>query len=154
MNALITALCLCGLFVPTAIGVGISMLLVRWVGNWAYVLGWLVPVLALIGLYAIYGVWIRITPCEPAGSLACGEPLAYALILFLGVLCLTALGNALAQGAVFFYLRAQPPPQAYPEEEYAPEAYEGLEGYEGTAGYPPAAGYEEPPPFGTPSVPE
>lgn len=108
MNGLTIVLCLCALFVPTAIGVGITLLLVRSAGIWAYVVGWLVPVLALIGVYAAFDIYTRATPCEPAGSLACGEPLAYALVLFLGVFCLTALANALAQGAVFVYLRAHP----------------------------------------------
>jgi hypothetical protein len=50
---------------------------------------------------------MRATPCEPAGSLTCGELVAYALIVFVGVLGLTAVVNTIAQVAMFLFLRTQ-----------------------------------------------
>ena len=106
-STLFPLVCLCVLFMPTVFGVAITLIFERWLGVVAYVLGWLVPIIALITLYILYDIWIRATPCEPTGSLACGEPLAYALILFVAVLCLTALANALAQVAAFFFLQGR-----------------------------------------------
>ncbi len=107
MESYLSLLCLCAFFVPTAVGVGITLLLEKYLGVWSYLVGWALPVILLVGLYAVYDVYMRATPCEPAESLACGEPLAYALLLFIALLCLTVFANAFAQGAVYFYLRAR-----------------------------------------------
>lgn len=107
MDSLISFLCLCSFFVPTAFGVGITLLLERSIGVWAYLVGWLLPLILLIGLYVAYALWMRATPCEPAGSLGCGEAAAYTLILFIGIFALTAIVNAIAQAAMFLVLRAR-----------------------------------------------
>jgi hypothetical protein len=140
-----TALCCFTLLISAAIGAAISFFGERYAGRWAYVIGWFVPV-AILGLaYILYFAYVRATPCQPVGSLSCGEPLIAAFGLFTGVLCLTALGNAVAQLAVYMYHRqgrvepyavaepyatpdpyAQPdpyaPPDAYAPQEYAPPA--------------------------------
>jgi hypothetical protein len=84
MDSLISFLCLCSFFVPSAFGVGLTLLLERSFGVRAYWIGWLLPLILLTGLYGADILWMRATPCEPAGSLECGEPAAYALILFVG----------------------------------------------------------------------
>ncbi len=93
--------------VPTALGIGVTLLLKRSIGVWAYVVGWLFPLIVLLGLYMAFALRMRAMPCEPAGSLACGEFVAYTLILFVGVLGLTAVVNAIAQLAMFLFLRAR-----------------------------------------------
>ncbi len=71
--------------------------------------------IVLFGLYVAFDLWTRATPCEPAGSLACGESAAYALIIFAGVLGLTAIANAIAQVAMFLFLRARRRAQSTPD---------------------------------------
>ncbi|MBI4673315.1 MAG: hypothetical protein HY741_16820 [Chloroflexi bacterium] len=112
MDLFLSLLCFGAFFVPTFIGVGVTLLVEKYLGVWAYLVGWALPVILLIGLYAVYDVYLRATPCEPAASLACGEPLAYAFVLFIALLCLTVFANALAQGAVYFFLRARRQPVA------------------------------------------
>ena len=99
---------LCALLVPTALGVGVTLLLKRFIGGWAYVVGWFFPLIALFGLYMAFVLRMRATPCEPAGSLACGELVAYALMLLVGVLGLTVVVNTIAHVAMFLFLRARP----------------------------------------------
>ena len=36
---------LCALLVPTALGVSVTLLLKRFIGGWAYVVGWLFPLI-------------------------------------------------------------------------------------------------------------
>lgn len=117
MESYLSLLCLCAFLVPTAIGVGITLALEKYLGIWSYLVGWALPVILLVGLYAVYDVYMRATPCEPADSLACGEPLAYAFLLFIALMCLTVFANAFAQGAVYLFLRArrQAPPGPAPE---------------------------------------
>lgn len=112
MDALLTLLCIVSLLVPAALGVGITFLLERFLGRWAYVAGGLLPVIVFTGLYTLYHIWIRATPCEPVGSLACGEPLSIAFFLFVAILIVVMLANALAQGALYLFLhpRETPPP--------------------------------------------
>jgi hypothetical protein len=107
MDSLISFLCLCSFFVPTLFGVAVALLLKRSLKGWAYLVGWLAPLLLLFGLFAIYVLWIWATPCEPVGSLECGEPVAYAFILFAGVFALTAIANAIAQGVMFLFFPGQ-----------------------------------------------
>lgn len=105
MNTLISVLCLAGLLLPTALGVGITVLLRRAIGGWAHLVGWILPVILLIGLYAAIDLWTRATPCEPPGTLRCGEPAGYALILFVAILALTVVANTIAQAAMFLIWR-------------------------------------------------
>ncbi len=107
MSALTLLLGLCAVLVPTALGVGVTLLLKRFIGGWAYMVGWLLPLIALFALYLAYALWMRATPCEPAGSLACGELVAYVLIIFVSVLGLTAVVNTIAQVAMFLFSRAR-----------------------------------------------
>ena len=102
MDTLISFLCLGTLFVPTAAGVGITLFAERFIGVRAYWVGWLLPLILLVGLYAADALWTWSTPCEPADSLECGEPAAYTLILFIALLGLTAIANAIAQMALFW----------------------------------------------------
>ena len=114
MDALISFLCLGAALVPTAFGVGMTLLLKRFIGVWAHVVGWLLPMIVLFGLYVAFALWRRATPCEPVGSLACGESVAYTLVMFVGVLGLTAIANAIAQVAMFLFLRARRRAQSMP----------------------------------------
>jgi len=107
MISLISFLCLCSFFVPTVFGVGITLFWERSTGGWAYLIGWFLPLILLLGLYVADILWMRATPCEPAASLACGESAAYTLILFIGIFALTAIVNAIAQGAMFLVLRTR-----------------------------------------------
>lgn len=129
MEWLIALLCLCSIFSPSLLGVGITLLAERQIGRWAYALGWLLPVIVLATCYGGYDAALRLIPCEPAQSLACGEPLASAFLLLVGMICITMIANALAQGAVYLFLtgRRQARQQAY-------SPYEGTE-----AGYNPQA---------------
>jgi hypothetical protein len=115
MDSLISFLCLCTFFVPTAFGIGITLLLKRSIGDWAYLTGWLLPPIVLAGLYGIYFLWMRATPCEPAGSLQCGEPAAYALILFMGIFILTAIANTFARGGLFLFFLMRGQAQSGPQ---------------------------------------
>ena len=97
MDSLISFLCLCSFFVPSVFGVGLSLLFERSFGVRAYLIGWLLPLILLVGLYVADLLWTWATLCEPAGSLECGEPAAYALILFVGTFFLTASVNTVAK---------------------------------------------------------
>lgn len=135
MEWLIPPLCLCALFVPTLVGVGITFLTERHIGRWAYVLGWLLPVIILVIFYGAYDIALRVTPCFPADSLACGQPLAGAFLFFVGLVCITVIANALAQIAVYLYLNSQRPPQYVEEsleyqEEYVYGEQEAPTGYQ------------------------
>lgn len=107
MNSPITWLCLCSLFVPTAIGVGLTLILHPRLGGWAYLVGYGLPPVGLVALYALYLAMVRATPCEPAGSLACGETTGYALVIFLAGMAPTIVVGAIAQLVLFFILRAR-----------------------------------------------
>ncbi len=115
MDSLISFLCLCSFFVPTAFGLGLTLLLERFFGVRAYLIGWLLPLILLVGLYVAEVLWTWATPCEPVGSLECGEPAAYALILFIGILSLTAIVNAIAQATLFWFLRARRQARSMPQ---------------------------------------
>jgi hypothetical protein len=107
MNSPITWLCLGSLFVPTALGVGLALALHRRLGGWAYLVGYALPPVGLVALYALYLAMVRATPCEPAGSLACGETVGYALVIFLAFMALTIVLGAVAQLVLFIILRAR-----------------------------------------------
>lgn len=107
MDSLISFLCLYSFFVPSAFGVGLTLLLERSFGLRAYWIGWLLPLILLAGLYGADVLWTWATPCEPARSLKCGEPAAYTLILFVGTFFLTAVVNGIAQAALFWFLPVQ-----------------------------------------------
>jgi hypothetical protein len=107
MDSLISFLCLCSFFMPSAFGVGVTLFLEKSFGGRAYWIGWLLPLIVLAGLFGALVLWTWAIPCEPAGSLACGEQAAYELILFIGIFALTAIVNAIAQGAMFLVLRAR-----------------------------------------------
>jgi hypothetical protein len=131
---LISLLCLCTIFVPVLLGVGLTLLAERQIGRWAYLLGGLLPVIVLFILYGAYDVALRVTGCEPADSLACGQPLAAAFLFSVGFLCVTIIASALAQAAVFFFLngRRQAQMQGYMDtgEEYGQEGMQvGEQGY-------------------------
>lgn len=107
MEWVIALLCLWALFGPSLIGIGITLMAERQIGRWAYALGWLLPVIVLATCYGGYDAVLRVIPCEPAQSLACGEPVASAFLLLVGMICITMIANALAQGAVFMFLRSR-----------------------------------------------
>lgn len=107
MEWVIAVLCLWALFGPSLIGIGITLMAERQIGRWAYALGWLLPVIVLATCYGGYDALLRLISCEPAQSLACGEPIASAFLLLVGMICITMIANALAQGAVFMFLRAR-----------------------------------------------
>lgn len=107
MNSPITWLCLFSFFVPAAIGVGLSLILHPRLGGWAYLVGYGLPPVGLVALYALYLAMVRANPCEPAGSLGCGEATGYALILFLAAMALTIIVGAIAQLVLFLILRAR-----------------------------------------------
>jgi hypothetical protein len=112
MNSPTSWLCLFSLFVPTALGVGLTLALHRRLGAWAYLLGYTLPPVGLVALYALYLAMVRANPCEPAGSLACGETTGYALVIFLAFMALTIVLGAVAQLVLFFILRARRRAQA------------------------------------------
>ncbi|MFN8454171.1 MAG: hypothetical protein U0401_05765 [Anaerolineae bacterium] len=107
MDSLISWLCLCSFFTPSAFGVGVTWFLEKSLGGRAYWVGWLLPLLGLVGLFGAWFLRMRATPCEPVGSLECGEPAAYTLILFVGTFILTAIVNAIAQVALFWFWRGR-----------------------------------------------
>lgn len=74
-------------------------------GKWGYLLGWSVPLVLLVGLYVLYNVGMRATPCLPPDSLACGENVGYALVLFLAMFAVTFVLGVLAQVILWFVLR-------------------------------------------------
>ncbi len=100
-------LCLCSLFFPTAIGVALALVLHPRLRGWAYLVGYAGPPVGLVVLYALYLAMVRANPCEPAGSLACGETTGYALLIFLAFIAITLIVGAVAQLVVFFILRAR-----------------------------------------------
>ncbi len=114
MNTLTSFLCLGALLVPTLFGVGLTLVLKRFIGGWAYGVGWLLPLMGIVGLYAAYLARMRAIPCEPAGSLACGEAVGYALVLFVALLGLTAIVNTIAQVVIFLFSRARRPAPSVP----------------------------------------
>ncbi len=107
MNSPISWLCLCPLFVPTAIGVALALALHPRLKGWAYLVGYVLPPVGLVALYALYLAMVRANPCEPAGSLACGETTGYALVIFLVFMAITIVLGGLSQLVVFFSLRAR-----------------------------------------------
>ncbi len=107
MNSPISWLCLCSLFIPTAIGAALALALHRRLGGWAYLVGYAFPPVGLIALYALYLERVRATPCEPADSLACGETTGYALVIFLAFMAITIVVGAVVQLVIFFILRAR-----------------------------------------------
>lgn len=146
MNDLFSLLCAVGVFVPAGVGLGAALLLERFWGRWAWLVGWVVSVGLFVIFYALYYLTVRLTPCEPAGSLTCGEPPVGALLLFGGMACVLAIGYGLAQTALFLFLQSVYAREAQPGEfgqEYAPEQGEFAAEYpltemgEGEAEYPP-----------------
>ncbi len=107
MNSLYSWLCLFSLFVPTAIGVALALALHPRVGGWAYLVGYALPPVGLVALYALYFAIVIANPCEPAGSLACGERAGYILVIFLACMAITIVVGAVAQLVVFSILRAR-----------------------------------------------
>ncbi len=107
MNSPLSWLCLFSFFVPTAIGVALTLALHPRLGGWAYLVGYALPPVGVIALYALYFAIARANPCEPAGSLACGEIAGYLLVLFLAHMGITIVAGAVAQLVVFFILRAR-----------------------------------------------
>lgn len=107
MNSPTTWLCLFSLFVPAAIGAGLALALHRRMGGWAYLVGYVVPLVGLVALYALYIAMVRANPCEPAGSLACGETTGYALVIFLVFMAITIIAGAFAQLTVFLVFRVR-----------------------------------------------
>lgn len=101
--------CLCtGLFVGAcAAGIGITLLLERWLGLWAYLFGLLAPLIVVGGLLISYDLALRVIVCEPAESLACGEPAAAALAVLVTLLCFVLLANLSAQVALYLFLYAR-----------------------------------------------
>lgn len=104
MEILLVFLCCGSLLFTTALGVGVTLLLERFLGIWAYVAGALVPVILFTALYTLYHIYVRATPCEPVGSLSCGEPFIAAFFLFAGVAFFLLLANILAQASLYFLL--------------------------------------------------
>ncbi len=107
MNSPITLLCFCSLFVPPAIGVVLALALHSRLRGWAYLAGYALPLVGLVALYALYLAMVRANPCEPAGSLACGETTGYALVIFLVFMAITIVAGAVAQLVVFFIFLAR-----------------------------------------------
>lgn len=107
MNSPTTWLCLFSLFVPSAIGSALALALHRRMAGWAYLVGYAVPLLGLVALYALYLAIVRAKPCEPAGSLACGEATGYALVIFLVFIAITIIAGAFAQVIVFLVFRVR-----------------------------------------------
>ncbi len=107
MNSPTTWLCLFSLFVPAAIGVALALVLHPRLKGWAYLIGYVLPLVGLVALYALYLASLRANPCEPAGSLGCGEATGYALMIFFAFMAITIVLGAVAQLVVFFVLRAR-----------------------------------------------
>lgn len=74
-------------------------------GKWGYLLGWSVPLVLLVGLYILYNVGMRATPCSPPDSLACGENVGYALVLFPAMFAVTFVVGIIPQLILWFVLR-------------------------------------------------
>lgn len=104
MEILLVFLCCGSLVITTAFGLGITFVLERFLGIWAYVAGALIPVVIFTALYTLYHIYVRATPCEPVGSLVCGEPFIVAFFLFLAVAFVILLANVLAQTSLYFLL--------------------------------------------------
>ena len=125
MEIFVSLLCVCIVFAPTLLGVGITLLTENRLGLWAYLLGWAAPVIVVGGIYALYDVALRLTPCEPADGLACGEPLASAFVFLVTWLCVILIANFFAQVAVYLFLytrrEAEQWRQAHLAEEAAPQ---------------------------------
>lgn len=114
LEIFVALLCLCLVFLTPLVGVAITLLTEKWLGLWAYALGWAVPVILVGGAYALYDITLRVAPCEPADGLACGEPLAAAFVFLVAWLCVILIANFLAQLAVYLYL--------YSSQSRAPES--------------------------------
>lgn len=114
MEILLAFLCCGSLLMTTAFGVGVTFVLERFLGIWAYVVGAILPVILFTALYTTYHIYVRSTPCEPAGSLACGQPFISAFFLFVGVAFFLLIANILAQTSLYLFLfgRRQPIPAA------------------------------------------
>lgn len=125
LEIFVACLCVGLVFATPLIGVGITLLTEKWLGLWAYALGWAVPVILVSGAYALYDIALRLTPCEPADGLSCGEPLASAFVFMVTWLCVILIANFLAQLAVYLFLyarrEAQGLQQAQLAEEEAPQ---------------------------------
>ncbi len=107
MNPPYSLLCLFFLFAPTAIGVALALALHPRLRGWAYLIGYVLPPVGLVGLFALYFAIVSANPCEPAGSLACGERAGYILVIFLACMGITIVVGAVAQLVIFFILRAR-----------------------------------------------
>ncbi len=107
MSSPLSWLCLCSLFVPPAIGVALALALHPRLRGWAYLVGYALPPVGLVALYALYLAMVRANPCEPAGSLGCGEATGYALVIFFAFMAITITVGAVAQLVVFILLRAR-----------------------------------------------
>jgi hypothetical protein len=95
--------CACLVFLTPLTGAAISLCTEKWLGLWAYAIGWAVPVMLVGGAYALYDVYLRVTPCAPRDSLACGEPLPYAFAFVITWLGVIGVANFLAQVAVYVF---------------------------------------------------
>lgn len=125
MIVFVSLLCVCLIFTPPLLGAGITLLTEKWLGLWAYAVGWATPVILVSGAYALYDVALRLMACEPADGLACGEPLASAFVFSVAWLCVILLANFFAQVAVYLFLytrrEAEQWRQAQLEEQAAPQ---------------------------------
>ncbi len=107
MEIIISFVCLCLIFAPPLLGVGIALLLESRFGLWAHLVGWTMATLVTGGAYVAYDIALRLTPCAPADQLACGEPVASAFVFLVGWLCVILSANFLAQLALYLFLRAR-----------------------------------------------
>jgi hypothetical protein len=122
LEIFLALLCLGLVFLTPFLGVAITLLTEKWLGLWAYALGWAVPVILVSGVYALYDIALRLAPCEPADRLACGEPLASAFVFLVTWLCVILIANFFAQVAVYLFLYTRREAEQWRQAQLAEEA--------------------------------
>lgn len=125
LEIFVALLCLCLVFFTPFIGIAVTLLTEKWLGLWAFVFGWAVPVMLVFGIYALYDIALRVTPCTPGDSLACGEPVASAFVFLVTWMCVILIANFFVQVALYLFLYVRRETEALrraqPADETAPQ---------------------------------
>jgi hypothetical protein len=153
MDALFVLGCLCAVFVPVILGLGLSYIFERYIGGWAFVVGTLASLILFAGLYTVNFIWTKATGCEPADSLACGEPFIGAFALFFGVILFVALATAAAQFAFYVFLNNLRNPALPVAATYEPSPVPGYPTQSAEAETSPEIAAHDPAAFASQSAP-
>lgn len=106
-NTAAAVLCLLACALPFALGIGITLLLRKWLPRAAYLIGFLIPVAIPVILWLMYSALMRATPPCPPGVVSCGEADAYTFLVLAGLTVFNFFVSAVIQFLVWLILRQQ-----------------------------------------------